>query len=115
MPRPDREAIVAITRQRRRRSWLLRGLLVLLLSAFGFGVYRWQYGHNGQPKLRYITTDARIGELREVVTATGTLKGLNAVDVGAQISGRVAKVLVDYNDIVKAGQVLAEIDREQLK
>jgi HlyD family secretion protein len=50
-----------------------------------------------------------------VVTATGTLQGLNTVEVGAEVSGRVSKVNVDFNDQVKRGQVLAEIDPEQSK
>jgi len=48
------------------------------------------------------------------VMATGKFKGLDSVDVGAQISGRVARVLVDFNDQVKLGQTLAEIDPAQL-
>jgi len=49
------------------------------------------------------------------VTATGTLKGLDSVDVGAQISGKISKLYVDFNDHVTAGQVIAEIDPVQLQ
>lgn len=115
MPRPDREAIVAISAQRKRRAWLWRSIAALLLLGLGYGAYRWRTQDAGKPAWSFRTTPAKVGDLEETVTATGTLKGLNAVDVGAQISGRIAKVLVDYNDEVKAGQVLAEIDPEQLK
>ena len=64
---------------------------------------------------QYVTEPVKTGDIEVVVTATGTLLGLNTVEVGAEVSGRVARVLVDYNDRVKVGQVLAEIDPEQSK
>src|SRR5690606_13038620 len=42
------------------------------------------------------------------------IRGLNTVEIGAEVSGRIAKVFVDFNDRVEAGQLLAEIDPEQL-
>jgi HlyD family secretion protein len=48
------------------------------------------------------------------VRATGHVEAVTTVQVGAEISGRIATVLVDYNDSVKAGQVLARFDRESL-
>lgn len=50
------------------------------------------------------------GDVVYVVTATGTLQPLNTVDVGTQVSGLIEKVLVDYNDEVKDGQLLAQLD-----
>ena len=50
-----------------------------------------------------------------VVSATGTVKGLSTVEVGAEVSGKVTKVNVGWNDPVEVGQVIAEIDPEQLK
>ena len=49
------------------------------------------------------------------VTATGTINPINTVMVGTQVSGIVEKVLVDYNDDVKVGQVLALLDASTLK
>lgn len=54
-------------------------------------------------------------ELRVTVTATGRVEGLNTVEVGAEVSGRMLRVSADYNDRVSKGQVLAEIDPEQLR
>ena len=48
------------------------------------------------------------------VTATGTIEPVTSVDVGTQVSGIVSKLYVDYNSIVKAGQVIAELDRTNL-
>jgi HlyD family secretion protein len=87
----------------------------VLLVVAAVAAYRWRERRNAPLTFKYETVALRVGDLRETVTATGTLKGLNAVDVGAQISGRISKVLVDYNDRVEQGQVLAEIDPEQLK
>jgi HlyD family secretion protein len=55
------------------------------------------------------------GGLTATVTATGTLQPVNTVDLGPEISGQIAKVLVDYNDRVSEGQVLALMDPDQLK
>jgi HlyD family secretion protein len=114
-PRPDRDAILAISRKRRRRSRVLKLVGLVVLAVAAVFAYRWRERSNAPLAFKYSTVAVKLGDLRETVTATGTLKGLNTVDVGAQISGRVSKVLVDYNDRVEQGQVLAEIDPEQLK
>lgn len=50
------------------------------------------------------------GDIRVTISATGTLSALSTVDVGSQISGQVTDVLVDFNDRVSRGQVIARID-----
>lgn len=55
------------------------------------------------------------GDLAYEVTATGTINPINTVTVGTQVSGIVEQVLVDYNDDVKEGQVLALLDSSTLK
>src|SRR6185436_12959039 len=98
---------------RRRAMW--QRLLVLFLVLGAGGAFFWQRAvHSQAAGPRYVTAEVKVGGLRETVTATGKFKGLGSVDVGAQISGRVARVLVDFNDQVKAGQTLAEIDPAQL-
>lgn len=112
--KPTGAQILAMTNRRRTRALVQKILLVLLLVG-GAGVFYWQRARaqqSGGP--RYVTATAKLAPLRETVTATGKFKGLDSVDVGAQISGRVARVLVDFNDQVKAGQTLAEIDPAQL-
>lgn len=51
------------------------------------------------------------GDVTEKVTATGTLQPINVVSIGTQVSGIIEKVYVDYNDEVKQGQLLAELDK----
>lgn len=113
--RPDGAAILAETKSRRRRARIIQlAGLVLILAAVG-GYFFWRAKQNRTRGVKYLTAQAQLGDLKETVTATGTLKGLDSVDVGAQISGKLSKINVDFNDHVTAGQVLAEIDPVQLQ
>src|SRR5580704_10369570 len=58
----------------------------------------------------YNTTPVARGELTKLVTATGTLNPVVNVTVGSQVSGRISKLNVDFNSIVKSNEVIAEID-----
>jgi len=112
--KPTGTQILAMTKKRRRRALIQKILIAVVVLGAGGGLY-WQRAVKGRSAgPRYVTAQAKVGQLRETVMATGKFKGLDSVDVGAQISGRVAKVLVDFNDQVKSGQVLAEIDPAQL-
>ena len=53
----------------------------------------------------------KMGDLEDIVTSTGTLSAVQTVEVGSQVSGILAQVLVDYNAEVKKGQVLAVLDK----
>jgi HlyD family secretion protein len=112
--RPDGAAILAETKSRRRRARLYQIIGLVLILGAAVGVYLWRAKQNSRKGVRYITATAQIGDLKETVTATGTLKGLDSVDVGAQISGKLTKINVDFNDHVTVGEVLAEIDPVQL-
>jgi HlyD family secretion protein len=63
---------------------------------------------------RFRAEPVSTGEVIREVRATGHVEAVTTVQVGAEISGRIATVLVDYNDPVKAGQVMARFDREAL-
>lgn len=93
---------------RRRAIWgggavLLIALLFLLTRCFG-----------GNGAGEYITREVRKGDLNVTVSATGNLAPTNQVEVGSEVSGTVAKVLVDDNARVVKGQTLAVIDTELL-
>lgn len=64
---------------------------------------------------QYVTDSVRQGPLRVTVTATGTLQPTNQVDIGSEVSGIIDRVLVDFNDPVTVGQVLAELDTQTLE
>jgi HlyD family secretion protein len=66
-------------------------------------------------KVQFVTVPAARGTLVVTVSATGTLAALTQVDVGTEVSGKLDKLLVDYNDHVKAGQLLAVINTDTLK
>lgn len=70
----------------------------------------------GQPQhtVSYETAAAEKADIRSSVTATGTIEPVTKVEVGTQVSGIVSKIYVDYNSIVKAGQVIAELDKTNL-
>ena len=85
----------------------------LLLFVIIFAVYRWGPAENGSA-IEYKTVEARRGDITVTVTATGNLEPTNQVDVGTEVSGTVKTVAVDYNDFVKAGQVLARLDTTML-
>jgi HlyD family secretion protein len=92
--------------------WILA--LVLLASA-AFGYVFWQRRAAEPKPLQFSSAKVTRGTLEETVTATGTLSPVDQVDLGAEVTGRLVKVNVDVNDEVEAGQVLAEIDPEQLR
>lgn len=54
------------------------------------------------------------GKISNVVTATGTIEAVTSVEVGTQVSGIIEKIYVDFNDQVKQGQLLAQLDKKQL-
>lgn len=58
----------------------------------------------------YITEPVSRGNISSVIEATGQIKPKISVDVGVQVTGKIQKIYVDYNDKVKEGQLLAEID-----
>jgi len=58
----------------------------------------------------YTFTEIEQGDLEQVVSATGTLSAVTTVQVGTQVSGRIAELFVDFNDKVKKGQLLVQLD-----
>ncbi len=87
------------------------GLIVLLLVLAGAGGAGWYfYRGKAEVKPEFQTTKVGRGDIIQSVTATGDLQPVVTVDIGAQVSGQIKEVLVDFNSIVKAGDVLARID-----
>lgn len=67
-----------------------------------------------KPNFTYVEDEVKQQDITTSVTATGTIEPVTSVDVGTQVSGIVSKLYVDYNSVVKAGQVIAELDRTNL-
>ena len=81
--------------------------LVALTAVVGMLVYRAAYAKQA-PQYRFVQIER--GDMQSTVSATGTLGAVTTVSVGTQVSGQVANLLVDYNNHVKKGQLLARID-----
>ncbi len=69
----------------------------------------------GKQVLTYQTTIIQPTSISSSVTATGTVEPIKQVEVGTQVSGIISKIYVDYNSQVKAGQLIAELDRSVLE
>lgn len=91
---------------RRLRRFIVPAIVLAVLAG---ALYWWtRDGGEGEPAFR--TARAEQGDIRVAISATGTLNALSTVDVGSEVSGRLAEVLVDYNERVTRGQVIARID-----
>jgi HlyD family secretion protein len=83
-------------------------IIVLALSAAGGG---WWYWKQSRPEeVKYQTGAVTKGDVTQVVSATGQLNPVLNVTVGSQISGNILKLYADYNSLVKANEVVAELD-----
>lgn len=90
---------------RRRALYVLGGIAVLALAGAGLRSCR------SEPEAPpYRTAQVESGALVQTVSASGVIEALVTVEVGSQISGQIQAIMADFNDRVKAGQVLAELD-----
>ena len=64
----------------------------------------------GSKRVKYITKPVTQETITQYVEASGTIKPINTIAVGTQVSGTVAGIYVDYNSVVKKGDLLAELD-----
>jgi HlyD family secretion protein len=103
-----RQALGTQTRSKRLR-WIVAAVA---LAAGGAGAFLALRGD--ETVERYRTEESERGKLAVTVTAMGRLKARETVDVGAEVSGRILAVHADFNDRVKRGDVLAEVDTERL-
>jgi len=84
------------------------GLLAVVLA----GLYFWG---TDSSDAQYLTARVDRGNLRNTVTATGTLQAVTTVQVGSQASGTISALYADFNSVVKKGQVVAQLDPAQMK
>jgi HlyD family secretion protein len=103
------EPVEATLAKRSRTRLVLIAAVVLAIAFFAIR----GLGGNAED-VRYTTEPARRGDLTVTVTATGTLEPTNQVDVSSELSGIVRSVEVDFNDPVKVGQVVAQLDTSRL-
>ena len=84
---------------------------VALIGALAGGAYWYAQRSAAQnPETRYKLATIEKGDVTQTVSANGTLNPVVLISVGTQVSGTVRKLYVDFNDKVKAGQALLELD-----
>ena len=93
----------------KKKTYIIIGVvaIVALLAYMMFG------GKEVKP-VTYVTQEVKTATITTSVTATGTIEPVTSVTVGTQVSGIVAHLYVDYNSVVKKGQVIAELDKTNL-
>ncbi|MFT4180216.1 MAG: efflux RND transporter periplasmic adaptor subunit [Thermomonas sp.] len=98
--------------QPRRAKSPLRKIVIaaVVIAALAAGWYVWKGRKAASAEDAWRTVKVERGDIRVVISATGTLSAITTVTVGSQISGQVTDVLVDFNSPVKKGDVLARID-----
>jgi HlyD family secretion protein len=87
-------------------KWIVIIVIVLAIAVGGFLFFN--PNHKDVPQFQTVVIDR--GDLTQTVTATGTLNPVTNVLVGCQVSGTISKIYVDYNSIVKSGELIAELD-----
>ena len=92
-----------------KKGWIAIGVIAVILIAWFF-----LRGGKKEEKVSFETTKVETGKIQTSITATGTIEPVTSVTVGTQVSGIVSRLYVDYNSIVKKGQVIAELDRTNL-
>lgn len=89
--------------------WLLLAATVIAVALFLL------LKREDKPVLVYQTTTLAPTTISSSVTATGTVEPVKQVEVGTQVSGIISKIYVDYNSVVKEGQLIAELDMSVLQ
>ena len=90
----------------KKKYLIIAGILILIIIAAAAFMFTW----GGNKGIKYKTDKVSTGNIRATVTATGKVNAVTTVIVGAQTSGMIKALYVDFNSPVKKGQVLAQID-----
>jgi HlyD family secretion protein len=97
-----------------KRKKYKRIIWTLIIITAGVVICFWRFREKEKPVV-LDTERPRYGFIATSVTATGTVQPVDTVSVGTQVSGTISKVYVDFNDKVKKGQLIAEIDKTILQ
>ena len=92
-----------------KKGWIGIGIVAVLIIAWFL-----LKGGKKEEKVSFDTAKVENTNIQTSITATGTIEPVTSVTVGTQVSGIVSKLYVDYNSVVKKGQIIAELDRTNL-
>ena len=95
----------------KKKTKIILAVLALLIIA---GIIATVANKGKNEVINFQTTQVEPGDISTTITATGTIEPVKTVDVGTQVSGIVKRLYVDYNSVVRRGQVIAELDRTNL-
>lgn len=91
-------------------------IIIIIAAAAVIAVVVWLLSRSHKTEqLSYETTVVTKRDISNSVTATGTIEPVTEVEVGTQVSGIIDKIYVDYNSVVKKGQLIAEMDKVTLE
>lgn len=88
-------------------------VVVAIVAIIAVAVWAFSGGKKEQ-QISFETAPVASANIQNSITATGTIEPVTSVTVGTQVSGIVSKLYVDYNSVVKKGQVIAELDKTNL-
>lgn len=97
-------------KKKRKIWWIILGIVVVAIAAIV--IVKAKKSANKELVIRTHVVEEYTVE--NTVTATGTIEPVETVEVGTQVSGKVEKIYVDFNDVVKKGQLMAELDKQTL-
>ena len=92
-----------------KKGWIAIGVIAVIIIAWFL-----MRGGKKEESVSFDTAKVEKTNIHTSITATGTIEPVTSVTVGTQVSGIVSKLYVDYNSVVKKGQVIAELDRTNL-
>lgn len=95
----------------KKKNIIISTAALLILAGAGLWIFG---GRKAEKNIDFATATVQKGNVSNSITATGTIEPVTEVQVGTQVSGIIDKIYVDYNTVVKAGQVIAEMDRVTL-
>ena len=95
----------------KKKTIIITVLIALLLAVCAFFIFGKK---KAESRISFQTTPVTTADISTSITATGTIEAVTTVEVGTQVSGIVNKLYVDYNSVVKKGQVIAVLDRTNL-
>jgi len=97
--------------KKKRRIWLII-LAIVVVAVAAIVIVKMTRSANKELVIRtHVVAEYTV---ENTVTATGTIEPVETVEVGTQVSGKVEKIYVDFNDVVKKGQLMAELDKQTL-
>ena len=109
-PQQEVEQALGMDGKRKPFNWMW----LVLVAMVGGGIY-FLLQEPPVQLVEYVTQTPTRGELQVTVTATGTLQPTKQVDIGSEVSGIIENVLVDFNDKVTVGQIMAQLDTQTLE